>query len=183
MNTFDFAVDLILSHEGGYNEIPGDAGGPTNRGVSLRAILALDPDKRAMWDLDHDGDVDSADIRLISEADAKKFYREEYWNPVRGDLLPPQVAVCVFDSAVNQGVLRATLTLQEQLGVVADGIIGTKTILASHRVGEDFVDRFQTARVEFYVDLAIKKPSQLQFRRGWLRRCFATARAVLGLPA
>src|SRR5687768_16343556 len=78
---------LGTSIEGGFVDDPSDPGGPTNEGVSLRAVVGLDDDGDGNldFDLDKDGDVDIADIRLVSKFPDQRdaFYRRRYYDPLR----------------------------------------------------------------------------------------------------
>ncbi|MFC0282394.1 glycosyl hydrolase 108 family protein [Camelimonas abortus] len=58
------------------------------------------------------------------------IYRQQYWEKIRGDDLPPGVDYVVFDGAVNSGVAQSAKWLQRALGVRVDGIIGNATIAA-----------------------------------------------------
>ena len=41
MANFESAIKKTLKHEGGYNEVKGDAGGATNFGISLRFLKSI----------------------------------------------------------------------------------------------------------------------------------------------
>lgn len=98
--------------------------------MSWRAVRLRDVDKDGLLDFDHDGDVDAADIQLITRAHAELLFRQDYWDPCRCDELPPGLAIAVADAAYNQGPRTAGALLQRALGVTQDGIVGDKTIRA-----------------------------------------------------
>jgi hypothetical protein len=64
---WDAALGFVLSQEGGYIDHPKDPGGPTYKGVSLRAVVGLRKEDGGdfVFDLDHDGDVDRSSIDII----------------------------------------------------------------------------------------------------------------------
>ena len=93
---FEPAVELILKHEGGYVNHPDDPGGETNFGIAKRSYPNLEIDK-------------------LSEDDAKRIYKEDYWDKVRGDQLHPAVALMVFDTAVNMGISREVNSFKKLL--------------------------------------------------------------------
>lgn len=123
-SNFDRALALVLKHEGGYVDHPKDPGGATNLGITIGTA------KANRLDLDRDGDVDKADVKLITSVTAAPVYRAKYWDAVRGDELPSGLDYAVFDFAVNSGVSRAAIFLQELVGVAPDGKIGPLTLKA-----------------------------------------------------
>jgi len=104
--SFDIAVELVLKHEGGFT--PGllnDPGGATNFGISQRAYPSLD-------------------IKNLTREQAIEIYRKDYWAEWMGELEDQQLANCVLDCCVNQGLgnmtrirnlagLKGKLTLKE----------------------------------------------------------------------
>jgi lysozyme family protein len=124
---FERSLSAVLKHEGGYVDHPADPGGATNLGITIGTA------KANRMDLDGDGDVDKADVRLIKPADAGPAYKARYWDAVRGDDLPAGVDYAVFDYAVNSGPARAAIHLQEIVGVAPDGKIGPLTLAAVAR--------------------------------------------------
>ena len=171
MTDFDRALKFLLSDriEGGFVDDPNDLGGPTNRGVSLRAIRQLDADGFAGldFDLDLDGDVDVDDVRLITVEKATEFYEVHYWQAARCPELPWPVSLVVFDCAVNQGVGTSARVLQRAVGVDVDGVIGPKTLAALLTKGSgDVVREMIVGRLDMYRQI----PTAAQFFRGWAGR-------------
>lgn len=123
-SNFARSLKAVLVHEGGYVDHPRDPGGATNLGITIGTA------KANRMDLDGDGDVDKADVRLIKPADAGPVYKARYWDAVRGDDLPAGVDYAIFDFAVNSGPARAAIYLQEIVGVAPDGKIGPLTLQA-----------------------------------------------------
>ena len=138
---FDAAMTLIFKHEGGFVDDPHDPGGATNMGISNRAHPV---------DRDHDGDVDAQDARQLTIAEAKSIYRSQYWDACKCGLLPPALALCVFDAAVNQGAGYARKKLQEALGVKVDGAIGPVTLAAAAKNPWQTIYKFQAMRLRSY---------------------------------
>jgi lysozyme family protein len=106
---FDVAMQLIKRLEGGYVNDSKDKGGETKFGISKNAYPDLD-------------------IANLTYREAVAIYRRDYWDTIRGDDLPPAVALIVFDHAVNAGVSVAAKLLQDLVGVSQDGIVGPHTI-------------------------------------------------------
>lgn len=166
--SFDTALQFVLGFEGGYSNHPRDPGGSTNLGVTqatLDAHRRVHPD----WNL-------PADVRNLTKAQAARIYRVSYWEPVRGDDLPPAVALLVFDSAVNQGVSRASRLLQEALGVQMDGKVGPVTVKAARDASQmTLIREIAVGRALAYVATG----NMATFGRGWFRRlCGCVVEAV-----
>ena len=118
-------------------------------------------------DLDHDGDVDEADIRLVTPGVARTLYRADFWRAVGGDGLPGPLGLAAFDSAVLCGSPRAARWLQAAVGAAQDGKVGPLTLQAAAR----------TDLRQAIADLLILRTDYLRglrpfptFGRGWLRR-------------
>lgn len=179
---FNEAVTAVLSKniEGGFVNDPDDPGGPTNHGMSLVEVQRLDADEklrefiRAHFDVNHDGVIDIADVKDWTDEDAREFYHEFYWKPVRGSDLPRPLAIIVFDSAVNEGVQKAATHLQRSIGGISvDGIIGDETVEAAWgwRIEEGGFrpeEEVFLSRLNRYSTLT-KAP---KFFPGWARRSF-----------
>lgn len=148
---FDKALAIVLRHEGGYVNDPRDPGGETKYGISKRAYP-------------------NVDIANLTVEDAAAIYRRDYWDKLRPDELPADLAVVLFDTAVNQGVSRAIRLLQKACGVAQDGVMGPNTIAAANRM-KDIVVRLSAERAIAYANTA----NFDTFARGWLRRAIATA--------
>jgi lysozyme family protein len=143
---------------------PADPGGATNHGISLRYAIS----KGTLLDLDRDGDVDAADIRLITPKAAADIYRKDFWWAVRAEALHPAIAVVAFDAAINCGPDRARRWLQQAVGATADGVIGPRTLAAATAADPRAAVREMLARrLQHHASL----PTMRNFGLGWMRRC------------
>jgi lysozyme family protein len=153
---FDKCFELVLEHEGGYVNDPRDPGGRTNMGVTQRA-----------WEAYLNRNVTEAEMRTLTPNIIKPFYRAMYWDKLKGDQLPSGVDYAAYDLAVNSGVSRAAKYLQEIAGVVADGVIGPKSLEAILACDpEQTADALCDMRLEFLKRL----PTFETFGKGWSRR-------------
>lgn len=157
MPGFDAAVELLFSLEGLHSNDVDDPGADTWFGVSRTAHPTLP------WP--------------PSKTDALALYRREYWSPAGCESLPPALALAVFDAAVNQGVTTAVVMLQATLGVLADGIVGPKTLAAAQGHEAEHVARYLARRAQRYVATA----NFQRFGAGWFYRLFRVARACAAL--
>lgn len=154
MNGWLKAIEVVLSHEGGYVNDPDDPGGETNFGISKRAF----PD---------------VDIANLTEEQAKQIYYDHYWLPHKfQDIDRERIAAKVFDTAINIGPIPAIRILQQSLSkfitgpLVADGKIGSLTIAAIHEAPEDaLMEEIKARQAVHYASL--NKP---KFLLGWMRR-------------
>lgn len=154
---FQRALRPVLQHEGGFVNHPDDPGGATNRGITQRTYDAWrrSTGRDTQW------------VRHITDGEVEAIYRRQYWDVVRGDMLPPGVAYAVFDAAVNSGPARAARWLQRALVIEADGVIGEQTIDAAANAPPTVtIDRMCDDRMAFLRRLR-HWPT---FGRGWTRR-------------
>lgn len=171
--TIDQMIGDIIAHESAkYTDTPGDAGGPTKYGISLRFLRGV---PLPIADRDHDGDIDAADVRLIDHDEAAQIFKSYFYMRPQIYTLEANFQPMMFDEAVNFGPAHAIECLQEAILVPADGRIGdmTRTSLtaAVHRLGERAVknlicDKF----VARYRSIAEGNPANQKFLQGWENR-------------
>ena len=146
----------MLRHEGGYVDHVRDPGGATNRGITLQTLR----DWRGK-------SVTKADVQNLTEAEAILIYEANYWNRINGDNLPYGVDFAVMDFAVNSGVSRAAIFLQEIVGVAPDGKIGPLTLEAVHKWDSvKLIEKLCANRLAFLKRLSTWDT----FGKGWSRR-------------
>lgn len=172
----------IVRREGGFVNDPDDPGGATKHGVTIHTM------RRLGLDLDGDGDVDVADVRLVDADLAVDLFLAEYFRRPKIDRLPEPIQATVFDMQVNAGA-RAVKILQQvinesgaaEIDLAVDGVIGPMTIRAAHQahaaMGEFLVDAYAIARRDFYFRLADIRPASRKYARdlegqkgGWIKR-------------
>ena len=150
--TFDEAFDALLKHEGGYSDHAADPGGKTRFGVT-EAVARRRGYQGHMKD--------------YPLTEAKKVYRESYWDTLRLDTVRPELRFDLFDAAVNSGVAQTVRWMQRILGVTVDGALGPRTLSAlANADAAKFLAKFNGQRLFFMTSLNTW-PS---FGRGWARR-------------
>lgn len=150
--TFDDAFTKLLGHEGGFSDHAADPGGATMWGVTEAVARA---------------NGYTGDMRQLPQAEAKRIYKELYWDKVQADALPAKVRYAVFDAAINSGPGQAVRWLQRALGVADDGRIGPITLAYTRQADPEALARKMLAqRLRFMTNLT-NWPS---FSRGWARR-------------
>lgn len=158
---FQRAVAAVLVSEGGYGNDPNDRGGVTKFGISQRAYPG-------------------ESVANLTEDRARALYWRDYWLAARCDVLPPALAVMVFDAAVQHGVVSAVRLLQHVLNTEIDGQLGPITraaaeTAAAHDGAMSNVLDMAVLRVLRYASL----PTFARFGRGWVARLFRVYRACL----
>ena len=156
---------FILKHEGGFVNDPLDRGGATNKGVTIAVWKAQGYDK------DGDGDIDVADLTLITEADAIMIMKKNYWDRWKADQIKNQaIANTLVDWVWGSGAWGIKIP-QRILGVKDDGVVGIKTLEAINKQNPNkFLEKLYLARFNFLDDIVASNPSQKRFIKGWKNR-------------
>ncbi|GAA6178953.1 holin-associated N-acetylmuramidase [Shimia sp. NS0008-38b] len=169
----------IVAREGGFVDDPDDPGGATNYGVTIHTARQLGMDK------DGDGDVDVADVRQLTPADAERVFLKHYFEAPQIDRLPQILQASVFDMYVNAGrnAVKILQRLLSQMGqqVAVDGKIGPQTVAATEAAAaaapHHLADAYGVARRNYYFRLADMRPKLRKFARtragnkgGWIKR-------------
>ena len=128
---FDDSFTKLIGNEGGYVNNPDDPGGETKFGISKRSYPG-------------------EDIAGMTLDRAKAIYQRDYWGPAGCDAVPDSIKFHLFDSAVNNGVVRAVKTLQQAVCEGVDGVLGPLTLQAIQSIQPDrLVIRFNAWRITF----------------------------------
>lgn len=159
MADFERALRTVLQHEGGYVNDPSDCGGETNFGICKRSYPDLDL------------------VRLKID-DAQAIYHRDFWTPLLLDQIKSQeIATKIFDTAVLIGKSRAVKFLQQAVqiaggGIVdVDGSIGPKTLAAVNDSSPILLlQHYRRQLATYYEGLAVAKPANQKFLKGWLNR-------------
>ena len=155
------ALKFLLNQEGGYVNDPADPGGETNFGISKRSH----PNENIVG-MTHDR--------------AAQIYLRDYWigtppNFNRCDEMPYQIALPVFDFAVNAPAVVARKAFQKAVGAHQDGVLGPRSMEAlilklkrrsALQVGMRIID----IRLARYVHRVQSGSSSPKFLLGWMRR-------------
>ena len=179
MRSVEAIAREIVSREGGYVNDPDDPGGATNHGVTIHTL------RRLGLDLDHDGDVDAADVKRLTLDQAVSIYKTHYYERPGIAKLPERLQASVFDMYVNAGA-NAVKILQRLLAafdepVSVDGVIGPKTVAAAARAfakaPNHLADAYGIARRNYYYRLADGRAASRKYARrrdggkgGWITR-------------
>lgn len=150
---------FILSHEGGFVNDPRDAGGATNRGVTLTTYRSVFGSKKTI-----------ADLKKITYEEWSILFKKYYWDKCKADLIENQsVANMLVDFAWHSGVKTAVKRIQRIVAVNDDGVIGRVTIGAinTYYLGQETLfDELKEARLSYMKGCK----SWSAFCKGWTNR-------------
>lgn len=157
-HVFARAVAFLIDElEGGGTVRPGSVG-QTRWGISQREFSA-------------------GKIADLTRGEAESIYRRDYWNKVKGDLLPPALALLMLCAAVSITPRQAALIMQRVLRVSDDGTIGPETLIAAqgYRPQAELRAMFCELWLRYYYELARSKPFYQASLYGWGIRVFRVA--------
>lgn len=120
---FDIAFETLIGHEGAFQNRRSDRGNWTTGIVGQGTLKGTKFGISAM-------SYPDLDIVNITLDVAKKIYLRDFWIPAGCEVFPDAIKFDMFDTAVNSGINRATLILQQAAGVLADSKVGPKTMAA-----------------------------------------------------
>lgn len=163
---FNYAVDVVLQHEGGLTHDKDDSGGVTNFGVSLKFLQSIEH---------HATEVD---VTKLTRAEAVNIYRKCWWDVYHfGRIHDLTLATKTFDLSVNIGPTRGIKLLQVAVNRLHEPQIEIDGEIASHTVGAIdtipsalILDGYRLCAKEFYMEIINRNPKFEKFKAGWLAR-------------
>ena len=168
---FDYAVGIVLSHEGGYSNDPDDPGGETNFGITQKDLI----------DYSHKFNYFPRDVEDLTRVEAEYFYRLVWWDANHYDAINSIiVATKIFDTAVNVGAVEAHKIAQRSCNycgynIDVDGQLGSITIrtineISAHGIESYFMRKLCAEQTAYYDELIKKNPDLKEFEKGWIER-------------
>ena len=188
MALFSIAYKITKGNEGIYSNDANDLGGETVYGIARK----YNADWKG-WPIVDKIRGQQINMSVLIQKEpllltyAQEFYKADYWDTLRLDLVNNQkIANKLFDMAVNIGVGRVKVWLQEVLNVLndrgriypdikVDGSIGKVTIetLNKNPKPENIINALTALQGAHYIQRAKDNPSQERFLNGWLIRAFS----------
>lgn len=161
MADYKILVPFLLKFEGGVVDDPADAGGFTNKGVTLKTYKAV-----------FGQDKTKEDLVNITDEEWGHIFKIYYWDKLKADHIDSQsVANIIVDWGFNAGVETVAKKVQAIVGAKVDGCIGNQTIsLINLCDPRDLFDQIKESRIRFYKSIVERNPSQKKFLKGWLNR-------------
>ena len=103
---FDYAVNIVLGHEGGYSNDPNDPGGETNFGITQYELRSYAEDFNFL----------PSHVNDLTRIEAEQFYKINYWDKYNYNAINSlPIATKIFDMAVNMGPHEAHELTQNAL--------------------------------------------------------------------
>ncbi len=176
IDNFDKVIPWVLKHEGGLVSDPRDRGGTTNFGISLRFL------KLQNLDLDEDGDVDANDVINLDKNEAKKIYRDHWWDRYGYNLIKDiRISAKIFDAAVNMGPNNAHKCAQIAMNRLlstptdVDGWLGPESLQILNTFSKKnetgaFLKTYRVELTSYYKMLVAKHPNLMVYYSGWINR-------------
>ena len=153
-SNWEQSFELMLGSEGGFSDDPRDNGNKLPDGRLGSTMLGVTQYNWENW-IGHQ--VTHEQMKKLTPADVKPFYKKKFWDACRCNDLPDGIDYLVFDFAVNAGVGRSAKTLQSAVGATPDGSIGPLTLAAvnAYNNPETVINLFSIAKEEFYRGLSL----------------------------
>ncbi|NDV93522.1 peptidoglycan domain protein [Dysgonomonas sp. 521] len=165
MAKIEFLVPKILKWEGGFVNHPNDKGGATNKGITIGTCTYY----RKLKGLPQPS---VNDLKNISNEEWMDVLKTLYWDKWKADLINNQsIANLLVDWVWGSGSYGIKYP-QQVLGVVADGIVGKKTLAAVNEYPDqkELFQKLWDRRKQHFESIAQHNPSQKVFLKGWLNR-------------
>lgn len=162
MTYIDDVIRKICNREGGYTNDPLDPGGPTKYGITQSTL--------SRW---RKKVVTATDVKNLTLEEASKIYKSFFVEaPGYLYLEDDPLAEQLIDAGVNHGPEKSIRMLQQVVGTTVDGRIGPKTKTKYLQMKPEKVfSKFMGARIKYYSEILLNKPSQVKYAGGWLNRC------------
>ena len=165
MANFDPIYVNLMRDEGGFvlHKVAGDSGGWTYGGIARNYHKDWPG-----WRLIDNGVRSSEELSKL----VREFYVREFWLPLKGDqLIHQDVANMLFSFSVNASSKVAVKLAQTCVGVVADGVLGPKSLAALNDCDPlIFKPNFAIAAITLYVEICNRNRTQSKFLLGWRNR-------------
>ena len=171
MADFLQAFERAILAEGGYklHEVAGDRGGMTYAGIARNPNPGWPG-----WAYIDRGETPPSQL-------VRDYYREGWWNPIRGDGIASQdVAYTIYSFSTNSSArLRPVVAVklaQLVAGATPDGVFGPRTLASVNAMGPElFVAKYALARLARYEQIVRRDRTQQKFLLGWLSRTLKEA--------
>jgi lysozyme family protein len=163
-------INAIIEIEGVYSDDPNDSGGQTSYGTTEAEARASGY---------------TGDMRDWTREMSYNLFSTKYWDSVKADGMPIELAEEAVDTAINMGPGRAASFLQDSLNafnkqgklypdLIVDNSIGGKTISAlnAYLKTRDLIVLLKAVNClqgAYYLGLSKRYPKNEEFVYGWIK--------------
>lgn len=168
MADFSQFLPIVLKNEGGWVDNPHDPGGATNKGITFQTFKMYASLVEAPPTLDS--------LRAMTDDQAGKIYKVEYWDNIFGDEIQDQNLANIFcDFHVNAGYHAVELfikTLNSMGSNHSPTSRLTRSVMDSlnvHDSSEVYME-YRSGRITYYRQLVQEHPMLRIFLKGWIAR-------------
>lgn len=156
----ELLIPKIMRWEGGFVSDPDDAGGATNKGVTIATFRKF-----------YGADATVQQLKNITDEQWLHIFKVGYWDIFKADNIEDQsIANLCVDWLYNSGIV-AIKRVQKIVGVKDDGMIGPVSLKAINtKSSRALFYHIRSARIAFVETIAKNKPSQRKFLQGWKNR-------------
>ena len=166
MILFDQCINVVLKHEGKFQDNPNDLGNWVG-GYKTGILVGTKYGIAARF-------FPNENIKNLTVKRAKELYYDRYWLPMNLEGICNELTVLhIFDFGVNAGKRRSIRTAQRLCSVKADGIMGPVTRREINNYDGNFTKDFIHTRRVYYEYISAKRDNHV-FLKGWLNRVDAT---------
>ncbi len=165
-------ITWIKAWEGGYADVPGDSGGPTNKGVTLATFQSV-----------YGKGKTSEDLKRLTDEQWQFIFRRNYWERWKADeIIDRGVAFILVDWLWCSGAYGIKIP-QRVIGVDIDGQVGPKTLAAINACeGHKLFNLLKQERRAYLERICVTRLTNKKFLKGWLRRLDSISYRALMLP-
>jgi len=164
MADFDKYATALKSWEGGFACDPADAGGATNKGITIGTFQQyINPNATVN------------DLRNMTDAQWRLIAKGCFWDKCKADKINNQsVAELIVDWCFNSGV-GMIKKVQGIVGTKADGVVGPLTLNAINNNPNQKRLHYliKSARAAYFADCVKNRSQNLKFYDGWINRLAA----------
>lgn len=153
-------IAFFKKWEGSWANDPDDNGGATMMGITLSTYRQF-----------FGKDKTVNDLKSITDDEWETIFRKGYWDKAKCDQIKDDdIALLIADMCWGSGSVTAIKKVQKCLGLVDDGIVGSKTLAALNVERPRYVfNILWNMRYEWLHRIA-EKGNNKKFLRGWLNR-------------
>ena len=174
---FDESLDIVLDAEGGYSNVKGDPGGQTNKGVTHRTYDRYRAKKN----------LPTTNVKNISDNEVNEIYRNEYWNLIKGNALPKNIATSLLSLALTDGPQDSIAFVQNLIitdpyfrkvlakanllkDLKIDKLMGKNTMTAIWYLAKKIGEQKLTMKIQEAQKAHYQSKKNKKFIPGWLNR-------------